>query len=183
MTVGHASTQFELIAAQMRSPEVLRRIKELKAKFAGKTIICNKVWKVFGEVFAVIGKFGLCVGGVDRLGRLSGILLKLRTFRQFLKVYPAYRNKVVLVQLAVSRTTTTHTSPENRITLSKRVRRSGVFFGIFVNCSTSELSNYQCNVDIGCKTRCHEEFSIVCEFEHVTQCWENRLLESSLTTF
>ncbi|EEQ98246.1 trehalose-6-phosphate synthase, putative [Perkinsus marinus ATCC 50983] len=99
VTVGHASTQFELIAAQMRSPEVLRRIKELKAKFAGKTIIC----------------------GVDRLGRLSGILLKLRTFRQFLKVYPAYRNKVVLVQLAVSRTTTTHTSPENRITLSKRI--------------------------------------------------------------
>ncbi|KAF4755847.1 Trehalose-6-P synthase/phosphatase complex synthase subunit, partial [Perkinsus olseni] len=90
---------FELIAAQMRSPEVLRRIKELKEKFAGKTIIC----------------------GVDRLGRLSGILLKLRTFRQFLKVYPSYRNKVVLVQLAVSRTTTTHTSPENRITLAKRI--------------------------------------------------------------
>ncbi|KAF4745601.1 Trehalose-6-P synthase/phosphatase complex synthase subunit, partial [Perkinsus olseni] len=99
VTVGHASTQFELIAAQMRSPEVLRRIKELKEKFAGKTIIC----------------------GVDRLGRLSGILLKLRTFRQFLKVYPSYRNKVVLVQLAVSRTTTTHTSPENRITLAKRI--------------------------------------------------------------
>lgn len=69
----------------------------------------------------------LCLGGVDRLGRLSGILLKLRTFRQFLKVYPAYRNKVVLVQLAVSRTTTTHTSPENRITLAKRVGRSEVF--------------------------------------------------------
>ncbi|EER02842.1 trehalose-6-phosphate synthase, putative [Perkinsus marinus ATCC 50983] len=110
VTVGHASTQFELIAAQMRAPEVLRRIKELKTRFAGKTIIC----------------------GVDRLGRLSGILLKLRTFRQFLKVYPAYRNKVVLVQLAVSRTTTTHTSPENRITLAKRVGRSEVFFSKFL---------------------------------------------------
>lgn len=41
VTVGHASTQFELIAAQMRAPEVLRRIKELKTRFAGKTIICK----------------------------------------------------------------------------------------------------------------------------------------------
>ena len=54
----------------------------------------------------------IIIGSVDKLGRTSGILLKIRAFRQFLSVYSQYHDQLVLVLYIVARGSQT-TTPEH----------------------------------------------------------------------
>eukprot|EP01113_Clastostelium_recurvatum_P043489 TRINITY_DN7201_c0_g1_i5.p1 TRINITY_DN7201_c0_g1~~TRINITY_DN7201_c0_g1_i5.p1 ORF type:complete len:847 (-),score=163.89 TRINITY_DN7201_c0_g1_i5:109-2625(-) len=64
---------------KMETEKVQKRVEELKAIFAGKQVII----------------------GVDRLDYIKGVPHKLLGFEGFLEKYPEWRDKVVLVQVAV----------------------------------------------------------------------------------
>ena len=81
LRVAHNSVQRDVILSAVRSPEAISRAEELLRTHSGKIII----------------------GAVDRLGRLSGLNIKLRAFRSFLQTYPQHLGRVVLIQLAVTR--------------------------------------------------------------------------------
>ncbi|KAJ5772625.1 hypothetical protein N7520_003154 [Penicillium odoratum] len=63
----------------LKNPEVENRIKTLKEKYRGMTVIV----------------------GVDRLDHIKGLTQKLKGFDSFLDDHPELRNKVVLIQVAV----------------------------------------------------------------------------------
>ena len=89
--ITHNCIEHEYVVEEASSRQVQRRAAALRDKYAHKVII----------------------GGVDKLGRTSGILLKLRAFRLFLQQYTQYHNRVVLLLYIVARGPQT-TTPEHR---------------------------------------------------------------------
>ncbi|KAJ5953620.1 hypothetical protein N7454_000516 [Penicillium verhagenii] len=65
----------------LQNPEVIDRIKTLEERYKGQAVIV----------------------GVDRLDHIKGLTQKLKGFDSFLDDHPELRNKVVLIQVAMSR--------------------------------------------------------------------------------
>eukprot|EP00747_Dinoflagellata_sp_TGD_P129145 gnl/TRDRNA2_/TRDRNA2_174638_c0_seq1.p1 gnl/TRDRNA2_/TRDRNA2_174638_c0~~gnl/TRDRNA2_/TRDRNA2_174638_c0_seq1.p1 ORF type:complete len:1066 (-),score=225.97 gnl/TRDRNA2_/TRDRNA2_174638_c0_seq1:70-3234(-) len=78
MKVAHVVYPFEEIREMVKGKKVLAKTTELRNLFEGKTIFA-------------------CM---DRCDGLSGLTSKCRAFRKFMKDYPQYRGKVVLIQYA-----------------------------------------------------------------------------------
>lgn len=76
--VGHVPLAYEETVKVLNGPVVKQKSSELER------LLSDKI------VFA----------GVDRCGRLSGLMLKMKAFRLFLQRNPQYQGKVVLVQYA-----------------------------------------------------------------------------------
>ncbi|CAG8548967.1 12250_t:CDS:10 [Acaulospora morrowiae] len=65
------------IEKQRKQPEVLQRMNAIREMFPGKKIIVGR----------------------DKLDLVKGVIQKLRAFDKFLSLYPAWQNKVVLIQV------------------------------------------------------------------------------------
>ena len=89
--ITHNCIEHEYVVEAASSRQVQRKASGLRDRFRHKVII----------------------GSVDKLGRTSGILLKLRAFKLFLQQYTQYHNRVVLLLYMVARGPQT-TSPEHR---------------------------------------------------------------------
>ena len=71
--------EYQRFANTIDHPEVQARIQELETQHKGKTIII----------------------GVDRMDYTKGLPEKLEGFRVFLEQHPEWREKVVLIQIAI----------------------------------------------------------------------------------
>lgn len=76
VTISNVSIETDVVLSSMNLPSFTDGIKELKAKFKGKKVIC----------------------GVDIAQGLSGVSLKLLAYERLLSDYPNWFGKVVLVQ-------------------------------------------------------------------------------------
>ena len=79
--ITHNCIEHEYVVEEVSSRSVQRRASELRDKYSNRVIM----------------------GSVDKLGRTSGILLKLRAFKLFLQQYEQYRDRVVFVLFLMSR--------------------------------------------------------------------------------
>ena len=86
-------------------PEVIQQMNELKEKFSGKKVIRHFSYINFNlkKVFTLYIFFWCwqVILGVDRLDMIKGIPQKYLGFEKFLEENPDWRDKVVLVQIAV----------------------------------------------------------------------------------
>ena len=90
--ITHNCIEHEYVIEEVSSRQVQRRAAALRELYRNRVII----------------------GSVVRLGRTSGILLKLRAFRMFLQQYEQYRNRVVLIVYLITRGSQT-TTPEHAV--------------------------------------------------------------------
>ncbi|KAG7654566.1 Trehalose-phosphatase [Arabidopsis suecica] len=103
-------------------PEVTQQMNELQEKFAGKKVIL----------------------GVDRLDMIKGIPQKYLAFEKFLEENPYWRDKVVLVQIAVP---TRNDVPEYRKLKSQVHGLVGRINGRFGSVSSLPIHHLDCSVD------------------------------------
>ncbi|KAG7591950.1 Alpha-alpha-trehalose-phosphate synthase [Arabidopsis thaliana x Arabidopsis arenosa] len=103
-------------------PEVTQQMNELKERFAGKKVIL----------------------GVDRLDMIKGIPQKYLAFEKFLEENPYWRDKVVLVQIAVP---TRNDVPEYRKLKSQVHGLVGRINGRFGSVSSLPIHHLDCSVD------------------------------------
>jgi trehalose 6-phosphate synthase/phosphatase len=79
--ITHNCIEYDYVVEEAEVRQVQQKASALRNEFRKKVII----------------------GSVDKLGRTSGILLKLRAFRLFLAQYEQYHNRVVLIMYIVAR--------------------------------------------------------------------------------
>ncbi|CAA7056687.1 unnamed protein product [Microthlaspi erraticum] len=103
-------------------PEVRQQMNELKERFAGKKVIL----------------------GVDRLDMIKGIPQKFLGFEKFLEENPNWRDKVVLVQIAVP---TRNGVPEYRKLKNQAHGLVGRINGRFGSVTSLPIHHLDCSVD------------------------------------
>ena len=79
--ITHNCIEYDYVVEEASSRQVLRKATDIKNQYKNRVII----------------------GSVDKLGRTSGILLKLRAFKLFLSQYEQYHDRIVLVLFIMSR--------------------------------------------------------------------------------
>ncbi|KHF98743.1 Alpha,alpha-trehalose-phosphate synthase [UDP-forming] 1 -like protein [Gossypium arboreum] len=82
-------------------PQVQDHMKELKERFAGRKGILMQICEQFIELLMVNVNNCKVMLGVDRLDMIKGIPQKILAFEKFLEENPNWRDKVVLLQIAV----------------------------------------------------------------------------------
>lgn len=97
--ITHNCIEHEYVVEEVSSRSVQRRASELRDMLSNRVIL----------------------GSVDKLGRTSGILLKLRAFRLFLQQYEQYRDRVVFVLFLTSRGSQ-KTAPEH-VAISEEAKK------------------------------------------------------------